>query len=273
MGIQSFLKAQRGDPDWVFTPDHYFEKQFKVIDANMLELGAGKTETMVLRVNPSEKELLAKNLRIEVKEDAVLNLTIINEAMDHLQQVFLYDIRVRDGGILNLHLFVKGGKLNKHIFQVTVDSYSMFKINGATTSRNGGDCEIVTKVIHTGSYSISEQYFSSEASAKSQSVVQAMVKISETTKNVHSVIDFANLITGEGGVCQCVPEVYNPTDTARVSLSTMTELLDEERTYYLHTRGISPERTREMILSKFREPILELIEDDELKEEIDQLFL
>jgi hypothetical protein len=29
MGIQSFLKAQKGDPDWVFTPEQYFNKEFK----------------------------------------------------------------------------------------------------------------------------------------------------------------------------------------------------------------------------------------------------
>ena len=32
MGIQSFLKATKGDPDWAFTPEQYFDKEFKIID-------------------------------------------------------------------------------------------------------------------------------------------------------------------------------------------------------------------------------------------------
>ncbi len=32
MGIHSFLKAEKGDPDWQFSPEDYFGKEFKIID-------------------------------------------------------------------------------------------------------------------------------------------------------------------------------------------------------------------------------------------------
>jgi len=54
MGIQSFLKAQKGDPDWTFTPEQYFDKEFKLIDANLIELRQGKSDSIVLRQAPSE---------------------------------------------------------------------------------------------------------------------------------------------------------------------------------------------------------------------------
>ena len=55
MAIHSFLKAEKGDPDWLFSPDEYFGKPFKLLDANTVELKDGKEDSIVLRLNPTEK--------------------------------------------------------------------------------------------------------------------------------------------------------------------------------------------------------------------------
>ena len=80
MAIHSFLKAEKGDPDWQYSPEKYFGKEFKVVEASTVELAEGQTNSMVLRQNPSEKELLAKHIRIQVKPEANLDLIVVNEA-------------------------------------------------------------------------------------------------------------------------------------------------------------------------------------------------
>ncbi len=44
MAIESFLKVDERDPDWTYSPNHYFGKQFKVIDANCLMIKEGTDE-------------------------------------------------------------------------------------------------------------------------------------------------------------------------------------------------------------------------------------
>ena len=200
MGIQSFLKAQKGDPDWAYTPEEYFDKEFTVIDANMIELGANRTDKILLRHSPDEKKMLAKHLRFDVREGATLDVTIINEAVDKLQQVFIYDIRIREGGAINLGLFVKGGKLNKHIMQVTLDDGANFNAYGYAMNNIGGDCEIISKVTHEGAYSSSNQFFGAEAGNDSQTVFQGMVNISKNAQYANASVENVNLNIG-GGCC------------------------------------------------------------------------
>ena len=273
MGIQSFLKAQKGDPDWAFTPEHYFDKEFKIIDAHLIELRQGKTDSVVLRLAPNEKEMLAKHLKIDVRENATLDLAIINEATDQLQQVFIYDIRVRDGGHINMGLFAAGGKLNKHIIQVSLDDGANFNAYGHAINTVGGDCEIISKIDHQGSYSVSNQFFTCEAGKGSQTVFQSMVNVENNTEYCQIGVENINLITSTGGKCHTSPQVFNDSDTARISVGANTELLDRERTYYLQTRGLSQAAAETMLISAHRTQVLNIIQNATIKQEIEQLLV
>jgi Fe-S cluster assembly scaffold protein SufB len=273
MGIQSFLKAQKGDPDWAFTPEQYFDKEFKVIDANLIELKQDRVDSVILRQTPTEKELLAKHLRIDVREGATLDLAIINEASDKLQQVFIYDIRVRDGGHINMGVFVKGGTLNKHIIQVDLDNGANFNGYGHAQNNVSGDCEIITKIRHGGSYSVSNQFFSCEAGTGSQTVYQGMVTVEENTEYAQVSLENVNLVTGKGGRCHSVPEAWNRSDSARITTGSNTEILDRERTYYLETRGLTQSAAESLLITSHRNQVLGIIHNDEVKEEISQILL
>jgi Fe-S cluster assembly scaffold protein SufB len=273
MGIQSFLKARKGDPDWAFTPEEYFEKEFKVIDANLIELGQGKADTIVLRQDPTEREMLAKHIRIDIRENAVLDLAIINEAADKLQQVFIYDIRVREGGHINMGLFVKGGRLNKHIIQIALDEGANFNAYGHAINTVGGDCEIITKIDHNGSYSISNQYFSCEAGKNSQTVYQGMVNVTSSARYSQVGIENVNLITGTGGQCHSGPEVYNHTDSSKINSGSSTDLIDRERIYYLQTRGLTQAAAEAVLISSHRSQVLNIVQSPQIKEELEQLLI
>ena len=272
MGIQSFLKAQKGDPDWVFTPEQYFDKEFKVIDANLIELGADKTDKIVLRQTPSERELLAKNLHVDVRENATLDLTIINDAADKLQQVFIYDIRIREGGHLNFGLFVKGGNLNKHILQVSLDDGANFNIYGYAANWVGGDCEIITKINHNGAYSQSNQFILAEAGVGSQTVYQGMVNIDCEANHSQAGIENINVLMGEGARCHGLPEIYNDNNVTKTSSGTITEFIDRDQLYYLQSRGINYNQAESIILKGYRDQVMNIVAKPELREEIEQLF-
>jgi Fe-S cluster assembly protein SufD len=273
MGIQSFLKANKGDPDWTFTPEQYFDKEFKIIDANLIELGPDKTDTIVLRQTPTEREILAKHIRIDVRENATLDLAIINESGDKLEQVVIYDIRIREGGHLNLGVFLKGGRLNKHIIQVSLDDAANFNSYGHISNTVGGDCELITKIDHRGPYSISNQFFTSEAGTNSQTVYQAMVNVSRDAEYAQVGVESLNLIINKGGRCHSAPEVYNFTDSARINSGSSTETLDRERTYYLQTRGMTQAAAEALLITNHRNQMLNIIQNAEIKEEIDQLLI
>lgn len=273
MGIQSFFKVNQGDPDWTFSPEQYVGKEFKLIDANTIELQQETTDNVILRQEPNEKEMLAKHLKIDIGENSVFDIAIINEAPSKMQQIFIYDIRVREGAHINFGMFAKGGKLNKHIIQVTLEDGAHFNSYGHIQNTCKGDTEVISKIDHRGSYSSSNQFFTAEAGKESQTVFQSMIHVDKNVKFGQVGIESVNLIHAPTGCCHSVPEIYNLSDSFKVTTGTSIDMLDLDRIYYLQTRGMKKIAAENFMIRSHRYQVLNLIQIPELKEEIEQILL
>ena len=272
MAIHSFLKVERGDPDWQFSPEHYFGKEFKIIDASMVELAEGVKDKMVLRQNPTDKNMLAKHIKIQSKDDSYLDLLIINEADDKLQQIFLYDIHLCKGSTINVGIFVKGGKFNKHIIQVSMDAGSEFSAYGLMVNEVGGDTEIITKVMHQHPDTSSRQFILGRAGESSQTVFQGMTVLEEDSDGSEASVENMNLISGPKGRCFAKPEVYANCDNSNCSIGSITESLRADKIYYLQSRGLEPKKAIKTVINNFQNQAINLVSYADIRDEIKQIF-
>jgi len=273
MAIHSFLKAEKGDPDWQFTPDDYLEKEFKIIDASTVELTEGKQEFVVLRQAPAEKELLAKHLKICLQNNSHLDLIILNELDPKLQQVFLYDIHLKTGSNLSLGLFVKDGKFNKHIIQVVQDEGSTLSTYGLISNSVGGDTEVISKVVQNGPDSMSNQLFLGVSGDDSQTVFQGSTLVDESAEYSQAAIENSNLIAGINGRCFSKPEVYIDSEFSVSAMGSETNTISTEKIGYLQTRGISEYDAQCIIINSFRNQVINLIQDSSVREEVKEMYV
>lgn len=272
MAIHSFLKAERGDPDWQFSPEDYFGKEFKIIDASTVELEEGVSDRVVLRQSPTEKELLAKHLKVIVQKGAMLEMTILNEVDANLQQVFLYDIHLKPGAGLVFGIFAKDGKFNKHIVQVFQEEGSSFTAFGIASNETAGDTEIVTKIVHQGADSSSSQLFLGMAGENSQTVYQGIVVAEAAADGSDISIENSNLVIGEQGRCYTKPETYINAEDVRSDHGCETQTISLEKISYLQSRGISADAAREMIIAGFRAQVISIVSEDNIQEEIKEMY-
>lgn len=272
MAIHSFLKVERGDPDWQFSPDHYFGKEFKIIDASSVELASGVKDMMVLRQNPTDKNTLAKHIKIQSNNDSHLDLLIINEADEKLQQIFLYDINLCKDSVINLGIFVKDGKFNKHIIQVTMEEGSDFSAFGLMSNDVGGDTEIITRIAHRHPSTTSRQFILGRAGYKSQTVFQGMTMLDEDADGSEASIENMNLISAPKGKCFTKPEIYSNCDDSNYSIGSITESMRADKIYYLQSRGLEPKKAVNTVVNNFQNQAINLVSYDDLREEIKQIF-
>lgn len=272
MAIHSFLKAEKGDPDWQFSPDNYFGKEFKIIDASTIEIAKGVKDLMVLRQDPTDKNLLAKHIKITAKEGSILDLMIINDADNKLQQIFLYDVHLHPGAIVNFGIFVKGGKFNKHIIQVSQEEDTDFSVFGLMTNDIGGDTEVITKVVHQHNNSASRQFILSRAGTGSQTVYQGMVVLEEGAEGSEASVESMNLVTGAKGRCHAKPEIYTNCEAIKTTIGQVIEHLSAEKIYYLQSRGLDPAQAVKTVVNGFHGQAINLVHYKDLKEEIEQVF-
>jgi len=272
MAIHSFLKIEKGDPDWVFTPEQYFDKEFKIVDASNIELAEGVKDHMTLRQTPTDKELLAKHINIDIRDNGHLDLLVINESDKKIQQICMYDIVVRKGGNINFGIFLKDGKFNKHIIQVRMEQGASFSTFGLMTNDVGGDTEIVTKIIHQHPETKSRQFILGRASNTSQTVYQATAVLDKGSNGSEASIENMNLTLGDHCRCFSKPEIYTDCNSVKSSIGSMTEKLDAEKIYYLQTRGLDPKKAVQTVVNGFQNQAIQLLSYDDLKREVFEIF-
>jgi Fe-S cluster assembly protein SufD len=236
------------------------------------EIAQGVKDLMVLRQSPTDKNMLAKHIKLEAKPESHMDLVIINEADDKLQQIFLYDVHLCEGSTINFGIFVKGGKFNKHIIQVTLDEGTNFSTYGLMSNNVGGDTEIITKIVHQHPGSSSRQFVLGHAGESSQTVFQTMTIIDDGADGTETSVESLNLITGPKGRCYTKPDVYLNCDTAHSSVGSTTDTMSAEKMYYMQSRGLDPAQALKSVLTSFQNQAINLLIYDELKSEINQIF-
>jgi len=272
MTTHNFFNPDRGDPDWQFSPEEYYERDFKFLGASKIELNKNQEDAIILRQTPTEKGLYAKKLHIEVEAGALLNVVVLNDSHSSTEQVIFYDIHLHEGATLNFGIFAKNGKFNKHIIGVMQDSESTFNSYGIASNDVQGSTEIITKVVHAGFQSASNQTILGISGEGSQTVYQGMIVGEPNAIGCEIGIENVNLITGIGGRCFSKPETYIDTEFASVGFVSETITLGPEHLFYLQSRGLSEKDSKELITSGFKNQVLSFIPNETIQEEITTLF-
>jgi len=272
MAIESFLKVDAKDPDWMHSPDQYFGKQFKIIDANCLMIQEGTDDQMILRLNPTETDLLCKNLQIVGKENSNLSLYILCDGEEVTQQVFLYNVTAEPNSVLNIGIFAKNGLLNKHIVECELQENSVVNIIGLIENHSGGSSEIITKILHTGANSASNQIVNGVAGEDSRTVFQGAVRVNKEAENNSCYLSNNNLITDETGQCFGIPQISVESKKTEVGQSTESKEYDLEQLWYMQSRGISMNEAKTILLQAHEDSILSIIKEDDVREELKEFF-
>ncbi|NBP58060.1 hypothetical protein EBU71_16300 [bacterium] len=268
MTINNFVKAYKGDPDWIYTPKKYIGKQFKLLDANTIELEADQKQSLVLRQTPTESALLAKHIKLHLKENSDLDLVITNESTKINQQITIYDVVVESGSCLNLGMFIKNGKLNKHILQIYLNESSELNLYGCMINNTGGDTEIITKVAQPNPNSQSNQYVLGLSGNMGQTVYQSICVLDSEAFESEAHIESENLVIDNNSSCYSKPEIISRGYDHKTSYGTNINLIDPSVIYYLETRGFDLAEARKYIIDGFYRQVLCCVTNTSIQEEI-----
>jgi Fe-S cluster assembly scaffold protein SufB len=189
-----------------------------------------------------------------------------------IQQVFLYNIYLESGAALSLGIFAKNGKLNKHIVQIYLEDFTTFTGYGLISNNCQGDTEVITKVIHQGQDSKNHQLFFNMAGKNSQTVFQSINFVEQSAVNSEIGLECANLVTENSGRCHSKPENYIDADYVETIQRTTTHTIGLEKIGYLQSKGIPEKKAQEMIVNGFKKPVLSVIHQESLREEIKKMY-
>jgi Fe-S cluster assembly protein SufD len=272
MAIESFLKVDSQDPDWSNSPTQYFGKKFKVIDANCLMIKENTDDLMVLRMNPTESDLLCKNLQVLGKDSSRLDLFILCDGSKNTQQVFIYNVTAEPDSIINIGIFVKDGKLNKHIFECELYENSVINIFGLAENEVGGSSEIISKVYHAGPCAESNTFVNSIAGKNSRTVFQGIVKIEEDMLDSVASVTNTSITCDETAQAFSTPQMIIDCGQVRAYHNCEVNTVDENNLWYLESRGIDRSSAETLLKTLHQDSVLDLIEYQDIRDELKDFF-
>jgi Fe-S cluster assembly protein SufD len=272
MAIESFLKVDKADPDWVYSPSHYHGKQFKMIDANCLQIKEGTDDVMVLRLSPTENDMLCKHLQVVGKEASKLDLYIICDGTENTQQVFLYNVLAEPNSILNIGIFVKDGKLNKHIFECEIWDNSEINIYGLCENDMAGSSEIIAKVYHAGPSATSQQWVNCSSSNKGRTVFQGFVKIDKDMDDSMTRVSNSSIMKDVTGQAFSIPQLMIDCGNVEASHSCNVGQFDSEYLWYLQSRGMTADEAKQLLHTVHQDRIINLIPHADIQDEIKDFY-
>lgn len=250
-----------------------------------LRVQNGKKISLSLFFKNSINALSCNTMIIDVAKGANLNLIEVHDSADTSISKIVYIIR--DNAKLTVQRYIKQGD-TAHVIESKVVQYprssSAFdfytqnndftlqsfdvdsfhycntSITGRIVSKDKTANTVITNVLHRGTYSNSTIDVRSVSDDDGLFNFKGCVKIEKQAENAVSHMQNRNLQLSDNAKVFTEPTLDIATKEIECSHGCTISNIDPAELYYLHSKGINPQRARELLITKF----LGVKEDEEL---------
>ncbi|MEM2555703.1 MAG: SufD family Fe-S cluster assembly protein, partial [Candidatus Caldarchaeum sp.] len=100
---------------------------------------------------------------------------------------------------------------------------------------------------------------------KSRLIFKGMITVEKTAKNTNAYLAKHAMIMSPEARAYAIPSLEIKTDEVKATHSASVSQIDPEQIYYLMTRGIPYEEARKMLALGFFEPVVSMVDLDEVR--------
>lgn len=122
-----------------------------------------------------------------------------------------------------------------------------------------------SNLIHTGRSTTGKSLSKGAFRDESKSIAKGMIKIKEHAKNASSYLACHGVLLSKKAKANAIPGLEIETNEVKATHSASVSPIDEEKIFYLKTRGISEEDSRKIITLGFFDPLIRSVESEEIR--------
>ena len=126
-------------------------------------------------------------------------------------------------------------------------------------------------VDHAAPHCDSPEYFTGILDDKSRGVFHGRILVQPDAQKTDAKQTNKNLILSEDATANTKPQLEIYADDVRCTHGATIGELDEDAIFYLRTRGLDTKTARRMLMHGFASEIVDRIQHDGIREELDQL--
>jgi Fe-S cluster assembly protein SufD len=173
---------------------------------------------------------------------------------------------------VKVHSFALGAKLSRNNIRTKLAGEGLECIlNGLYLTRGEQLADHHMFVEHAQPRCASHEYFNGILDDKSKGVFHGRIYVHPIAQKTDAKQTNKNLLLSDDATANTKPQLEIYADDVKCTHGATIGQLNEESIFYLRTRGIGPETARRMLIHAFAGEIIERIQNEPAREELDKL--
>jgi Fe-S cluster assembly protein SufD len=173
---------------------------------------------------------------------------------------------------VKVHSFALGAKLSRNNIRTKLAGEGLECIlNGLYLTRNEQLADHHMVVEHAQPHCASHEYFNGILDDKSKGVFHGRILVQQIAQKTDAKQTNKNLLLSDDATANTKPQLEIYADDVKCTHGATIGQLNEESIFYLRSRGIGPETARRMLIHAFAGEIIERIQHEPAREELDKL--
>jgi len=214
----------------------------------------------------SENNFINIVQNFDIAKDAILKNYKIDHKKNSNIKYFYNNINLEKNSISENFIFSTGSKFIKNEINCNLnDEYSSAFINGILNLTNSQHHEIKTNINHLAENTKSYQLIKSVLNDNSKGIYQGKIYVDSQAQKTNGYQLSKALLLNENTEFDGKPELEIYADDVKCSHGATSGNLDEDAIFYLMSRGLSHQQSKELLINGFLLDAVEKITDIEIK--------
>ena len=173
---------------------------------------------------------------------------------------------------VNVHSFALGAKLSRNNIRTKLAGEGLeCVLNGLYLTRGEQLADHHMIVEHAEPHCASHEYFNGILDDKSKGVFHGRILVREVAQKTDAKQTNKNLLLSDDATANTKPQLEIYADDVKCTHGATIGQLNEEGIFYLRSRGIGTETARRMLIHAFAGEIIERIQHQAAREEVDKI--
>ena len=266
----------------IYVSDNYLAKKPLIIYHNVLEniksslvslrldIDLGKNSSLkVINIfnERSNNNLINIRQKINISENSILEKFILDQNENNNIRYAHTDINLQKNSHLELFILSKGSKFLKNDVICSLnDDHGSIALNGIINLNDTKHHEIKTVINHNEENCKSYQLIKTVLNDQSKSVYQGKIYVNAKAQKTDGYQLSRALLLNQQTEFNAKPELEIYADDVKCSHGSASGSLDENSIFYLMSRGLNYQQSKELLINGFILEVIENITDIEIKD-------
>ncbi|MDC1129076.1 Fe-S cluster assembly protein SufD [Candidatus Pelagibacter sp.] len=221
----------------------------------------------------SENNFINIVQNFDIAQDAILKNYKIDHKKNSNIKYSYNNINLAKNSISENFIFSTGSKFIKNEINCNLnDEYSSAFINGIINLTNSQHHEIKTNINHLAENTKSYQLIKSVLNENAKGIYQGKIYVDSKAQKTNGYQLSKALLLSENTEFDGKPELEIYADDVKCSHGATSGNLDEDEIFYLMSRGLSNQQSKELLINGFLMDAVEKITDIEIKDLIKNMI-